>query len=187
MSQAGVSPLTEVQLRNPVRASIGALPNDGQLALVWLRRGPLVTSPLLPLFLRRALLRLGGVKIGKLVYGLDRCYFGSPRISIGSGSYVNSGCWFEGAGKIEIESDCMLGPQVMIVTSTHEIGDGGRIERKSGYQPVRIERGSWLGARAMVLPGVTIGAGAIIAAGAVVTKDCEPGGRYAGVPARRIR
>ena len=46
MSQAGVSPLTEAQLRNPVRASIGALPNDGQLALVWLRRGPLVTSPL---------------------------------------------------------------------------------------------------------------------------------------------
>jgi len=179
--------MTEMELRNPVRAAIGALPTDGHLALIWLRRGPLVTSPLLPLFLRRALLRLGGVKIGKLVYGLDRCYFGSRRISIGSGCYVNSGCWFEGAGKIEIEPDCMLGPQVMILTSTHEIDDGGRIARRSRFQPVRIERGSWLGARAMVLPGVTIGAGAIIAAGAVVTKDCEPGGLYAGVPARRVR
>ena len=127
------------------------------------------------------------MKLGKLVYGLDRCYFGSPHVSIGSGSYVNSGCWFEGAGEIEIESDCMLGPQILILTSTHDISDGGRIERRSGYQPVRIERSSWLGARAIVLPGVTIGAGAIIAAGAVVTKGCEPGGLYAGVPARRIR
>jgi maltose O-acetyltransferase len=45
----------------------------------------------------------------------------------------------------------------------------------------------WMGARVTVLPGVTVGDGCVIAAGAVVTKDCEPGGVYAGLPARRIR
>jgi len=52
---------------------------------------------------------------------------------------------------------------------------------------VRIGDRCWLGARAMILPGVTVGEGTIIGAGAVVNKDCEPGAVYAGVPARRVR
>lgn len=52
---------------------------------------------------------------------------------------------------------------------------------------VSIGDSCWLGARATILPGVTIGEGTIIGAGAVVTEDCKPGAVYAGVPARRIR
>jgi maltose O-acetyltransferase len=122
-----------------------------------------------------------------MVYGLERCYFGSSNVSIGTGSYVNAGCWFEGAGPIEIGDNCLFGPQVLVLTSSHAVGSDGEIARRSEFLGVQIEDGSWLCARAMILPGVTIGAGAIVAAGAVVTADCEPGGLYGGVPARRLR
>jgi acetyltransferase-like isoleucine patch superfamily enzyme len=108
-------------------------------------------------------------------------------VSIGTGSYVNGGCWFEGTGKIEVGENCLFGPEVLILTSTHALGPDGEIARAPKSRPVTIGDGSWIGARAMVLPGVTIGAGAVIAAGAVVTEDCEPGGVYGGTPARRIR
>jgi len=187
MNQAGVTKLSEAQLHQPIRAAIGSLPFDARKALTWLRRGPWVTSPLLPLFVRRALLRRGGVRLGRRVYGLWRCYLESPNISIGSASGLNYGCWFEGDGEIEIGADCLIGPHVMILTSIHDVGAHGQVARETSHRPVRIGRGCWLGARAIVLPGVTIGAGAIIAAGAVVTNDCEPGGLYGGVPAKRIR
>jgi acetyltransferase-like isoleucine patch superfamily enzyme len=54
-------------------------------------------------------------------------------------------------------------------------------------RPITVEDGAWIGARAMIMPGVTVGAGATIAAGAVVTRDCVAGGTYAGIPARLIR
>ena len=54
-------------------------------------------------------------------------------------------------------------------------------------EPIRVEAGSWLGAGVLVLPGVTIGHGSVIAAGAVVTKSTCADGLYAGVPARRVR
>jgi maltose O-acetyltransferase len=186
MSRTGVRPLPAELLGRPRRAAVGSLPDDGRLALAWLRRGTLVTSPLLPLTVRRALLRLGGVKLGELVYGLERCYFGSPQVSVGAGSYINACCWFEGLGQIEIGRDCLIGPQVMFLTSTHAREPGGEITRESEQRHVRIGDGCWIGARATILPGVSVGAGTIVAAGAVVSKDCGPGGMYAGVPARRV-
>ena len=78
MSVVGVPPLTDEQLRNRHRAAIGALPDDARRALGWLRRG-LATSPLLPLAVRRMLLRAGGVKLGMMVWGLERCWFQSPQ------------------------------------------------------------------------------------------------------------
>jgi maltose O-acetyltransferase len=186
MSVTGVQPLTHEQLRSRGRAAIGTLPDDARQASGWLRRG-LATSPLLPLFVRRALLRAGGVKLGMMVWGLERCWFQSPRVSIGTGSYVNAGCWFEGAGEIEVGDNCLFGPEVLVLTSTHALGADGVIGRATESRAVRIGDGAWIGARATILPGVSIGAGAVIAAGAVVTADCDPGGVFGGVPARRLR
>jgi maltose O-acetyltransferase len=185
--RAGVPPLLDKQLRTRHLRALAAIPHDLHMALIWLGRGPLATSPLLPLPVRRALLRLGGVKLGAMVSGLDRCYFGSPNVSIGTGSYINAGLWVEGAGQVEIGGDCMFGPQVLILTSTHAVGPDAEISRRSEFHGVRIEDGCWICARAVIQPGVTIGAGAIVAAGAVVTADCEPGGMYGGVPAQRLR
>lgn len=187
MSPAGIRPISARELHHPRRAAIAALAPNARQALRWLRRGHLVTSPLLPLVARRTLLRLGGVRFGPVVWGLERCWFESEQVSIGAGSGVNAGCWFEGHGPIVIGRDCFIGPEVMIVTSVHLISAEGQVAREANYREVRIGDNCWLGARVMLLPGVTIGAGTIVAAGAVVTKDCEPGAVYAGVPARRLR
>ena len=152
-----------------------------------MRRGHPATSPVLPAIIRRALLRLGGVKLGVMVKGLERCYFESGDISLGDGSYVNGGCWFEGHGRIEIGRNCFLGPEVMIMTSIHTIGQEKEVARAPEYREVHIGDRCWLGARSMILPGVTIGEGTIVAAGAVVTTDCDAGALYAGVPAKRLR
>ena len=184
---AGLQPYAPEELKYPGLRAIADLPAEARSAARWLRRGRLVTSPLLPSVLRRALLRLGGVRIGTKVWGLERCWFESGQVSIGTGSGVNAGCWFEGAGRIELGENVGLGPEVMIVTSTHPIAPDGEVRRRQEYHDVRIHDGVWIGARATILPGVTIGEGAVIAAGAVVTKDCEPGGLYGGVPARRLR
>jgi maltose O-acetyltransferase len=103
------------------------------------------------------------------------------------GSFINAGCWFEGNGRIDIGCNCMMGPKVMVLTSIHALGSEGGVARQSEPRDVTIGDGCWLGARAMVMPGVTIGPGVVVAAGAVVTEDCDPGGLYAGVPARRLR
>lgn len=187
MITPGVRPISDREVTHPKRAAVAALrPNAGQ-ALRWLRRGHLTTSVFLPLVVRRTLLRLGGVRLGPVVWGLEHAWFESEHVSIGAGSGVNRGCWFEGHGPIVIGRDCFLGPEVMILTSIHEIDGDGVVAREASYRTVRIHDRVWLGARAVVMPGVTIGEGAIIASGAVVAKDCEPGGVYGGVPARRIR
>jgi maltose O-acetyltransferase len=74
-----------------------------------------------------------------------------------------------------------------VLTSTHDPGDHDN--RRGPYRtaPVSIGAGSWIGARATIMPGVTIGDGVTVAAGAVVTRDCEPDGLYAGVPAQRVK
>jgi maltose O-acetyltransferase len=114
-------------------------------------------------------------------------HFGGRNISIGKGAFINYGLFIDNTDRVTIGNDCSLGPNVTILTGTHEIGPSTKRAGTDRGLPVHIGDGSWLGANVTVLPGVTIGTGAMIAAGAVVTKDCEPNGLYAGVPARKIR
>jgi len=184
MTTPGMRPATEADLG---RRDPGALSRYAREVLdraAWVSPA---MSFLLPVSLRRGLLRLAGLRIGAKVTGLRRCGFQSNQVSIGDGSFVNTGCQFEGFGRIDIGSHVFLGPQVMILTSTHEIDEDGQVARMPVCKPVRIGDRCWLGARATVLPGVTIGEGTIIGAGAVVTKDCKPGAVYVGVPARQLR
>jgi maltose O-acetyltransferase len=187
MTETGIRPLTDSELErrgpNVFRVTIDYLIE----VLQWASQVPPATSVMIPLPVRCRLLRLAGCRIGSKVTGLKKCTFESRKVSIGDGSFINIGCWFEGRGTIDIGRNVFLGPQVMIVTSVHEITESGQVSRRSVYRPVRIQDRCWLGARVMVMPGVTIGEGTIIGAGAVVTKDCGPGGVYAGVPARRVR
>jgi maltose O-acetyltransferase len=105
-------------------------------------------------------------------------------VSIGSGTFINRECLLEAVGPVSIGRGCQLGPQVALITSHHSWTPDGKISRVSEGRAVRIGDRVWLGARSMVLPGVTIGDDVAIAAGAVVTKDCREPGLYAGVPAR---
>src|SRR6185437_10710679 len=172
LATAGIRPLADAELAErgpgPLRASAYHVPD----VLRWLARVSPATSFLLPISARRSLLRLAGVRVGAQVTGLKQCGFETKQVSIGDGCFVNAGCWFEGAGRIDIGRNVFLGPQVMIITSVHKIDQGGQVARMPVASEVRIGDRCWLGARATILPGVTIGEGTIIGAGAVVNKDC---------------
>lgn len=171
-------------------ATLGPLRTRLRLALARLSisfglRTP--TSPEFPHHIRVRLLRRQGMQIASTVTGLRQCEFDSPNVRIGDGTFVNAGCRFVGRGNIDIGCNVLIGPEVMIITSSHPVDSCGQVSREPHYTPVRIADRCWIGARALILPGVTIGEGTVIGAGAVVTGDCEPGAVYVGVPARKIR
>ena len=114
----------------PGKSSPGAdgvhpLTDDARQTRRWLLRGRAATSALCPTPVRRGLLRLGGVELGAVVWGLERCYFESEHVSLGPGCAINAECWFEGHGRIIVGRDCLFGSQVMILTSDHEISPDG--------------------------------------------------------------
>jgi len=118
--------------------------------------------------------------------GLRGARIQTPSLSIGQGTWANWGVSIEGRGAVSIGEWALIGPEVMIVTSTHERSDDGRVQLVSTYLPVHIGSRCWIGARAIILPGVVIGEDVTVAAGAVVASNIGPGGLYGGVPARRI-
>ena len=91
-------------------------------------------------------------------------------------------------GGITIGDDVLIGPQVLVVSNNHVWTDRTRSIRSQGLDaaPIHIGDDVWIGGQAVVLAGVSIGAGAVVAAGAVVTEDVEPWTIVAGVPARAV-
>jgi maltose O-acetyltransferase len=144
-------------------------------------------SILVPRLLRYLIYRAAGLDIRTWNIA-DGCRMrGSAALTIGSGTYVNRECYLEASGPVTIGRDCLLSMQVMIVTSTHALDRDGHVSHTPSHEAVTVGDHCWLGARSTVLPGVAIGDGVVVAAGAVVTEDCEPWGLYAGVPAARVR
>jgi maltose O-acetyltransferase len=146
----------------------------------------LAASSLLVNPVRASLMRLYGIKTNTNWIRAG-CYFGGRDIVIGSGTRVNCRCFFDGAAPIRIGKKCGIGMEVMFCTSSHTIGPA--VDRAGPFnaQPITVGDGCWIGARSVILPGVTIGNGCVIATGAVVNRDCGANGLYAGVPARRIK
>ena len=108
----------------------------------------------------------------------------------GTRCFFNRRCTFEaqnGSGTITIGDHVAIGHEVLITVGSHEFGPSERRAGSDTYRPVVIGDGAWIGARAVILPGVTIGGGAVIAAGSVVNKDVPADELWAGVPARFIR
>lgn len=109
-------------------------------------------------------------------------------IEIGDDSSLGIGCMVP--FDLKVGKDVMMGPDVMIVGENHQFTTRAKPMRLQGgkkYPPVKIEDDVWIGARAIIMPGVTIGKGAIIAAGAVVTKDVPSYAISGGNPARVIK
>ena len=141
--------------------------------------------------IRRFFYRLFGMSIGSgsTLHMMGRIY--DPRnITIGDDTIIGEKFSLDGrkqlhnsAGGLEIGNHVDIASEVMIWTSQHDITDPkfAAIEAK-----VTIEDYVFIGPRAIILPGITIGKGAIIAAGAVVTKDVAPLSVVAGVPAKEI-
>jgi maltose O-acetyltransferase len=108
------------------------------------------------------------------------------RLTLGEGTFLNRDCFIEAVADVTVGTGCQFGPQVMVLTSHHERLPDGRIERKATPLPVVIGDRVWIGARALILPGVTRGSAPHIAPGAVQTKDCRTPGTSAGVPAKPV-
>ncbi len=119
---------------------------------------------------------------GSIIYG--RVEIRAPRgVSIGEGSSIGHDSILDGRGGLRIGSSVNLSSGVWIWTSEHDVNSPGF----SGTSAeVVVEDYVWLGGRVIVLPGVTVGKGAVVASGAVVTKNIAPYDIVAGVPAKKI-
>ena len=106
-------------------------------------------------------------------------------ITIGKNVFVNSGCCFQDQGGIEIGDNVLIGQQVVLATLNHDLSPNKRANMTPA--PIKIGNDVWIGAHATVLAGVTIGDGAVVAAGAVVTKDVPANTVVGGVPAKIIK
>lgn len=134
--------------------------------------------------LRRPLLRLGKMKIGKGSFVMRKCYFMNANLlTIGEYSHINRGCLIDARGKITIGNNVSISHNVSVVTGSHDAQSSNFI---GIFKPIEIKDYAWLGVGCTVLQGVTIGRGAIVAAGAVVTKDVGDYEIVGGIPAKHI-
>lgn len=110
-------------------------------------------------------------------------FFNPKRLKIGDNSHINKKCFLDARGYCYIGNSVSISHQAMILTATHDINSKNFAEM---HKSVRIDDYVWVGARATILPGVTIGRGAVVAAGSVVTRDVPAGAVVYGVPARQM-
>ena len=106
-------------------------------------------------------------------------------IRLGKGVFINEGCCFQDQGGIEIGDNALIGHQVVLATLNHDL-----IPKKRANMipaPIKIGNNVWIGAHATILAGVTVGDNAVVAAGAVVTKDVPANVVVGGVPAKIIK
>lgn len=106
-------------------------------------------------------------------------------ITVGEGVFVNACCHFQDHGGVTIGNGCQIGHNVIFATLNHELAPERR--KKTYPAPIVLGRNVWVGSNTTILQGVTIGDNAVVAAGAVVTKDVAANTVVGGVPARFIK
>lgn len=136
-------------------------------------------------FLRRIYLRVYLAGLGKRSGVQMGCRFLNGRkVTLGNRNVINFGCLIDGRKyRVTTGDDVSIGPEATILTLGHDPQSKSFDDRGGD---VLIGDRVWIGYRAIVMPGIRIGDGAVVAAGAVVTKDVEPFAIVAGVPARKI-
>lgn len=141
---------------------------------------------------RTLIMRMLGFDVGRetMIWDTPRM-FGDRRLhknlTIGASCLISIGTYWDLAAPIQLGNHVGISPETLLLTGAHDIGDpknrvGGLVPRS-----VVICDGVWLGARCTILPGVMVGEGSVVGAGAVVTKDVPPHTLVAGVPAVWIR
>lgn len=135
---------------------------------------------------RMFLLKLNGVRLAGPRRGTIMMHtevWAPAKLTLGCGAIVGRHVLLDARGGIAIGDDVNISSYCRLQTAKHEINSRDFVD---SYAPIVVDRKAWLGTGATVLGGVTIGEGAIVAAGAVVTKDVDPYQVVGGVPARPI-
>lgn len=134
--------------------------------------------------IRRLFYRLGGVKIGcGSAIHMGAKFYNPWNIKIGEDSIVGEGAVLDGRDKLTIGNHVDIASEVMIYNAQHDVRDPSF---RAICAPVTVEDYVFIGPRAIILPGVTIKKGAVVGAGAVVTKDIKENVIVGGVPAKAV-
>lgn len=141
---------------------------------------------------RTSLLRLSGIKIAERSCINGRVFLTGPGfrcdlVSIGTNTIISGPLHLDVGAEIVIGCNVRIGHNVSIHTIGHEIGGAGQRAGQHETGPVVIEDGVWICSHAVILPGVTVGRGSVVAAGALVSRDVAPNKLVGGVPARVLR
>jgi len=139
---------------------------------------------------RNVVYRCAGINYGDADIRYNVLITNPEKLIVGKHCLINSNVSFIfGASNetIELGDNVFIGPGCLLTVVTHQIGDSSKRAGNNVYRPIRIEDGVWIGANCTILPGVTIGKGSVVGAGALVNKDVPPNVLVVGVPARIIR
>lgn len=127
------------------------------------------------------------VRIDSIIARVELTVEEGGTLEICDRAFVNAGCSIAATQLVRIGADALIGPHCMLLdNSYHHIEPERRLERPESA-PIVLEPNVWLGARTIVLAGVTIGRDSCVAAGSVVTKDVAPRTLVGGAPAKFIR
>ena len=170
-----------IEADDPLFGQIHAVQRDGERLLHRLNQ-----QLLSPMEFRETLGELIGQPVDESVVVLPPFYtdFGQ-HISLGKDIFINRGVMLTDLGSIQIDDHVLIGPFAKLLTVNHPVSPSKR--RGLSVKPIHLKRNAWIGAGATILPGVTIGENAIVAADATVTKDVPDLAIVAGTPARIIR
>ncbi len=134
---------------------------------------------------RSMLLRLFGAKVGINVYMKPGVKVKFPwYLTIGDHCWIGEDVWIDNLAPVTIGSHVCVSQGAYLCTGNH---DWSKPNLKLFTRPITLERGSWVGAKTVVSPGVTVRQGAVLTAGSVATKDLEPFCIYAGNPAQLVK
>ena len=144
--------------------------------------------------IRTTWLRMLGARIGRGVILHDVRFFNLYRrgfrgLELGDDCFIGDECLLDLAEQVRLEDQVTLAERVLILTHTNVGYHDHPLQAQfpATAAPVVIERGSFVGAQVVILPGVAVGKGSFVAAGSVVVDDVPPGTLVAGVPARKVR
>jgi acetyltransferase-like isoleucine patch superfamily enzyme len=139
-----------------------------------------------PAEIRNLLTQITGSAIHESVAVFTPLYINyGKHTTIGKNVFINFDCVFLDLGGITIEDDVLIAPKVSLLSEGHPVAPTERQSLVPGH--IHIRKNAWIGAGATILPGVTVGENAVVAAGAVVSKDVPANTVVGGIPAKQIK